>query len=395
MTVAPAEAPGGNWIGPPPSLVERSAVMFLGVTGVMFAGVGPLLLGGLQAEGRLSAAQIGQAGTVELLAMGIGAALAGALFGVGRLRPVAIGCGLAMALLNWLTLRADGDMVTLVRGINGLPSGVLIWLITGMIVRAPRPGQWAGLYLTIQTLAQFVVVAALTAFVIGSLGTKGGFLCLSGLGLLAALAGFVTPAAYAPLAESSDTARTGWPSGRGWLALLAAFCFQAFILAVWIYVEPLSRQSGHAEGTAGIALSASLAAQVLGGTAATVLAGRAAWFRALFGSIAAMIVLLGLFALLPGVAVFLAASAAFGFLWMFASPWLTPMAIEADPSRNAALLGPGAALLGCGAGPFLASLVVTDTDVRACLLLGAALAAAALVIVAALHFTRPRGGDPR
>jgi predicted MFS family arabinose efflux permease len=395
LTVAPAEAPRDTWIGPPPSLAERSAVMFLGVTGVMFAGVGPLLLGGLQAEGRLSAAQIGQAGTVELLAMGIGAALAGALFGVGRLRPVAIGCGLAMALLNWLTLRADGDMVTLVRGINGLPSGVLIWLITGMIVRAPRPGQWAGLYLTIQTLAQFVVVAALTAFVIGSLGTRGGFLCLSGLGLLAALAGFVTPAAYAPLAASSDTARTGWPSGRGWLALLAAFCFQAFILAVWIYVEPLSRQSGHAEGTAGLALSASLAAQVLGGTAATVLAGRAAWFRALFGSIAAMIVLLGLFALLPGVAAFLAASAAFGFLWMFASPWLTPMAIEADPSRNAALLGPGAALLGCGAGPFLASLVVTDTDVRACLLLGAALAAAALVIVAALHFTRPRGGDPR
>ncbi|MES2042544.1 MAG: MFS transporter [Pseudomonadota bacterium] len=395
MTVADADAPHGDWIGPPPSLVERSAAMFLGVTGVMFAGVGPLLLGGLQAEGRLSAAQIGQAGTVELLAMGIGAALAGALFGVQRLRPVAIGCGLAMALLNWLTLRADGNMITLIRGINGLPSGVLIWLITGMIVRAPRAGQWSGLYLTIQTLAQFVVVAALTAFVIGSLGTKGGFLCLSGLGVLAALAGFVTPPAYAPLTDAGDATRAGWPSGRGWLALLAAFCFQAFILAVWIYVEPLSRQSGHAEGTAGIALSASLAAQVLGGATATVLAGRAAWFRALAGSIAAMIVLLGLFALLPGVAVFLAASAAFGFLWMFASPWLTPMAIEADPSRNAALLGPGAALLGCSAGPFLASLVVTDSDVRACLALGAGLAAVALAIVAGLHFTRPRGGDPR
>jgi len=144
-----------------------------------------------------------------------------------------------------------------------------------------------------------------------------------------------------------------------------------------------------------MALSASLAAQVLGGTTATVLAGRSAWFRALAGSIAAMIGLLGAFALLPAVAVFLAASAAFGFLWMFASPWLTPMAIEADPSRNAALLGPGAALLGCSAGPFLASLVVTDSDVRACLALGAGLAAVALVIVCGLHFTRPRGGDPR
>lgn len=385
----------GDWIGPPPSLVERSAAMFLGVIGVMFAGVGPLLLGGLQAEGRLSAAQIGQAGTVELLAMGVGAALAGPLFGVGRLRPVAIGCGLAMALLNWLTVRTSGDMITLVRAINGLPSGVLIWLIIGMIVRAPRPGQWAALYLTIQTLAQFLVVASLTAFVIGSLGIKGGFFALSALGLLAALAGFLTPPAYAPLAGAGDDVRKGLPNGRGWLALLAAFCFQAFILAVWIYVEPLSRQSGHPEGTAGLALSASLAAQVLGGTTATVLAGRLSWFWSLLCSIAAMIGLLGIFALLPGVAVFLIASAAFGFLWMFASPYLTPMAIEADPSRNAALLGPGAALLGCSAGPFLASLVVTDTDVRACLELGTGLAALALMIVAGLHFSRRQPDDPR
>jgi hypothetical protein len=101
-----------------------------------------------------------------------------------------------------------------------------------------------------------------------------------------------------------------------------------------------------------------------------------------------MIAVLGLFAILPGAPVFLAASAAFGFLWIFASPYLTPLAIEADPSRRAAMLGPGAALLGCSAGPFLASLAVSDTDVRGCLVLGAGLAALSMAIIAGLHLTR-------
>jgi MFS family permease len=91
---------------------------------------------------------------------------------------------------------------------------------------------------------------------------------------------------------------------------------------------------------------------------------------------------------MPAATMFLVASTAFGFLWIFASPYLTPLAIEADPSRRAAMLGPGAALLGCSAGPFLASLVVSDTDVRGCLWLGAGLAVLSMAIIAGLHLTR-------
>jgi hypothetical protein len=106
----------------------------------------------------------------------------------------------------------------------------------------------------------------------------------------------------------------------------------------------------------------------------------------LLGMGAAMVV----FAYLPGVTIFLTVSAMFGFLWMFASPFFTPLAIEADPTRRAAMFGSGAALLGCSAGPFLASLFVGEADVRQSLILGIGLLATSLVIVMLLYFVRAK-----
>jgi MFS family permease len=379
----------GVWIGDPPSLTQRLAVFWVGLVGVLFPGVGPLLLGGMEAAGRLTAAQLGQAGMAELVAMGIGAAVVGPLFGERRLRLAAVTCGLLLAALDLVTTRMSGEVLILVRALAGLPAGAMIWLITGMIVRAPRPERWAGLYLTIQTLLQLGVVSAIGAFVLGAFGPDGGFLVLAVLTVSAAIAGLAAPRSYEPLLHAEDNPK-GLPSPRGWIALAAVFCFQAFILAVWIYAEPLSRQAGHPATVASAAFAVSLAAQVAGGAAATALAGRLSWFWSL--TVAVILAAGALFVMvsLPSAAVFLAASAVFGFVWLFASPFLTPLAIEADPSRRAALLGPGASLLGCGAGPLLASFVVSGVDVRPAVWLGVALAVVTLVIVTGLHLTKPR-----
>lgn len=377
------------WIGPAPSLAQQACVYAVGVMGIMFAGAGPLLLGGLEAAHRLTAAQLGQAGTAELLTMGLAAGLAGPLLGHRRLRLIAVVAALAMAVLNLLTTRVSGDLLTLVRAVNGVPSGVLIWLTTGMIVRSPRPERGSGVYLTVQTLAQLIVVAGVTAFILAPFGVDGGFVLMALLSLAAAAAGLAVPAEYAPLVEH-DQGPGGLPPARGWLALAANFGFLAFILGVWIYAEPLSRQAGHAPTVAGAAFSISLAAQVAGGAAATALAGRISWFNALAVSIVLMIGTLVVFGLRPAPGLFLAAAGVFGFLWLFASPFMTPLAIEADPSRRAAMLGPGSGLLGCSAGPFLASLVVSDHDVRGAVWLGIGVAAATLALIIGLHLTRTR-----
>ncbi len=382
-------AQDGSWIGRPPTLSERLAVLWIGIVGVLFPGVGPLLLGGLEAAGRLTATEIGLAGMAELAAMGIGAAVLGPAFGARRLRLAAVACGCFLAGLNLASTFAHDGLLVLTRAAAGLPAGALIWIITGMIVRSPRPDRWSGIYLTVQTLAQLVVVSALTVFVIGHFGPNGGFVTLAALAASAALAGALIPRAWAALPQAEDGPK-GLPSPRGWVALLAVFCFQAFILALWIYAEPLSRQAGHPATTAGLAFSISLAAQVAGGSAATALAGRMSWFVSLTLGVIAAAACLVVFAVLPPAPAFLAASGLFGFAWLFASPFLTPLAIEADPSRRAALLGPGASLLGCAAGPLLAALIVGEHDVRPAVWLAGGLAIATLALISGLHLTRHR-----
>lgn len=388
----PEGTPGG-WLGSPPAPSEIAATLFAGVTGIMFAGVGPLLLGSLEHAGRLSTSQIGQAGTIELLALGLAAGLTGSVAGTRRLRPLAIVSGLLIALFNGLTIWSDGWSLVVLRGLAGLPSGALVWLMTALIVRAPRPERWAAIYLTVQTLAQFVVIAALGSWILPSFGVNGGFALLAALGAMAMVAGAAIPRRFFPL-PVTDAEPSGLPTPRGLSALAAAFSFNAAILALWIYIEPLSRQSGHPAGTADLALALSLAAQVVGGLLATLLAGRVRWLPALLASQATMAMLMLLFASAPGRDPFLVAATLFGGLWMFAAPLLVPLAIEADPTRRSASLGSGAALLGCSAGPLIASMMVGAGNVRVAAIAGSCLMAAAIAIVLLVHSTRRTKSEP-
>ncbi len=389
----PEGSPGDGWLGSPPAPSEIAATLFAGVTGIMFAGVGPLLLGSLEHSGRLSTSQIGQAGTIELLALGLAAGLTGSVAGTRRLRPLAILCGLLIALFNGLTIWSDGWPLVVLRGLAGLPSGALVWLMTALIVRAPRPERWAAIYLTVQTLAQFLVVAALGSWILPSFGVDGGFAVLAAMGAIATVAGAVVPRHLSPL-PVTDAEPSGLPTPRGLSALAAAFCFNAAILALWIYIEPLSRQSGHPAGTADLALALSLAAQVIGGLLATLLAGRVRWLPALLASQAAMAMLMLLFASALGRDLFLVAATLFGGLWMFAAPLLVPLAIEADPTRRSASLGSGAALLGCSAGPLIASMMVGAGNVRVAAIAGNCLMLAAIAIVLLVHSTRRATSEP-
>jgi hypothetical protein len=363
--------------------------MVVGIVAIMIAGLQPQLLGALAEEGRLTPAQIGHASTAELLAMGLAAGFAGALLKAERLRLIGLIAGLVLAVLDVVTTRLTGEAITLARAAAGLPSGVMMWIALCLIARAPRPERWTGVYLTLQTLAQFLVAAALTAWVMDRAGANGGWLALAGLSALAAIAALACPPRLAPLAHH-DASPGGLPPPRGLAALAACFLMLAFIIGVWVYAEPLSKQAGHAPSVVGLAVSLSLACQVAGGAAATLLAGRLPWFPTLVVCALIDLAVLAVFAALPSAPVFLAASAVFGFVWMFLSPFLVPMVIEADPSRRAAVMLGGAQLAGGSLGPLLASALVTASDARGALGFGAAGLVAAMTLAAGLHLRARR-----
>jgi hypothetical protein len=372
-----------EWIGERPTALQLGVILLIGVCGVMIAGLQPLLLGTLAQEGRISAAQLGHAATAELLLMGAASAYAGGRWKAERLRAIGAISSLALAALNVATVWADGETVTLLRALAGVPSGILIWITIAMIARSPTPERWSGIYLTIQTLAQFVLAAALAAWVISRSGANGGFVALAVLCGISALAALLLPNRFAPLV--ADHSSSNMPNARGLVALAAPFLWMAFIVGVWVYAEPLSRQSGHAPTVAGVAVSVSLACQVLGGATATLLAGRLRWFPALVFCALLNVGCLLAFAVLPSASLYLLTSGVFGFLWLFSLPFMVPMLIAADPTRRAAVLVGGAELAGGSLGPLLASFVVSDADVRGALGFGAVALALTVAIAFGLH----------
>ena len=191
----------GTWIGEPPTPLQAVAVFWLGTTGILIMGLQPLLLGTLAQEGRISSVQLGQAATAEMLLMGASCAAAGARLPAERLRIIGIAAALAYAVLNVLTLQTSGNAVTLVRSLAGIPGGVMIWMTVALITRSPTPARWTGIYLTVQTLAQFLLAAALTAWVVPRYGANGGFTALAVLSVVAAVVALAAPGRFEPLAN--------------------------------------------------------------------------------------------------------------------------------------------------------------------------------------------------
>ncbi|MEZ5938235.1 MAG: hypothetical protein R3C52_08440 [Hyphomonadaceae bacterium] len=226
------------------------------------------------------------------------------------LKAIAIVVCLALAAIDLATPYASGMNVVLIRGAAGLPSGVLMWITMCLIARSPRPERWSGIYLTVQTLAQLVLAALIAAFVIERFGAGGGFSVLAATALAGVPIALLLPGNFAPLDHKREAGASGV---RGWIALLAAFLYTAFTIGVWVYFEPLSRQAGHAEGIAGVAVSISLACQVAGGLAATLLAGKIDWKLALIvSSIINGAAIVWLY-MLPGPTTYLVLSGVFGF----------------------------------------------------------------------------------
>ncbi len=389
-TIAQPEA---RWIGRTIARVEIGAILFIGTVGVLILGLQPVLLGALAEEVKITASQLGLAATAELLTIGIAAGAAGAVFRPAGLRYWGVGTGLALAGLDALVGSQQGVAIIVNRAAAGIAEGIMIWITVGMIARSTTPARWSGVYLALQTFVQLGYSAVLPATVMVHHGAGGGFLVLSATALACCAVSLLIPPRYDELPKSAeDAAGPGAFSPRAIAVLASVFLFMAFIVGLWAYLEPIAAQAHLPARIADNAVSLSLAAQVAGAATATFVAGRVPYFPIFVGCTLVDLVILAIMGTTPGAALFLGAAVVFGFLWLFVLPFQVPLAIEADPTRRAAVLLPGAQLLGSAAGPFLCSFAVTNTDVRGALFVSGALLIAGFAVAAWLHWHKHRHG---
>ena len=373
---------------PAASRRDVTIALTVGVVALLIAGLQPVVLGGLESEGRLTASQIGLAATVELLALGLTCGLAAAFLKPDRVRlKLALAC-MAHAGAMFGTCLVTGVAVIAMRGAAGVFAGLMLWAAISTITRAERPERLSGVFVTVQTLAQLVLAAVLPATVVPWFGINGALEALGVISMLTAVAALAGANSYSPLPKA---AKGGGGIGlRPLLGLAACFLFMAFIVALWVYLEPLAELSGMSAKQAGLAVAVALGMQVAGGAAATLAARR--WRRpggvllavgALNGGILA--ILFGA----PQAALFMGAVAVFGFLWLFALPFQTLLLIQLDPTRRAAMQLGTAQLLGSSFGPLVASFVVSNDEVRGAVGLSAALLVLALIAIGLLTAFRP------
>jgi hypothetical protein len=380
----------GVWIGPRPTGWEIAAIVFVGTIGILIPGVQPIVLGALLTEQHISLPQLGHAASAELLCMGLAAALAAALLPPRRLPVIGIAAGLILALGNWLTPLVMGETVTALRAVTGAAGGVLIWVTACMIARSATPDRWAGIYFTAQTLAQFIFAAIMTSWIEPHLGARGDFALLAAAGLVCAVASLALPTAFRVLPKGGDGGAGSFvlPPPRGLAALASNFLLLMFIVSIWVYYDPIARQAGLSTQISDEAVAVSLAFQVLGGTAATLAAGRLKWYPVFLVCAAVEFVMVGLLGARTSALLFLFDAAVFGFVWLFILPFLVPMIIEADPSRRSAVFATGVGLLGASLGPTLVGLIISPDETRGALWLGAGCLFLSLAIATALRFTR-------
>ena len=372
-------------VGPSITGLQAGATIGVGVNSLMFAGVLPILLGALADEHRLSAAGIGLTATTEALAMGLSTAAMGLVRRPERLRLIGVAASLAVAVLNLIAMRADGATIIALRGATGACEGVLLWITVSMIARTVTPERWAGVFFTVQTLAQLLLAMALAAAIVPVWGANGVFGALGLLAVVGVVPALLSPTRFAPLPVREDESEA--PPPRGWAALAATLVFVSAAAAVGVYVQPLAHEAGLGGGVARTAVWVGLAAQVLGGALATTLAGRVRYFTVFIITSVVYLAVWGSFSQPLSAWLFIVANAFSGLVGLFLGPFLVPMVIDADPSRRAAMQSGAAQLLGGALGPLLASQVVGDRDVRGVLWLAAGLLAVGLSGVAWLRFT--------
>lgn len=370
--------------GPPFTPTEATAAIALGLLALLISGLMSLLLAALVDEGRLSASGIGLTAMLEALSTGVVTGLAGIVLKPVRLRTIAVAAAALLVVLDLATTRASGQGVMAVRGLAGLPEGVLLWISIGFISRTATPERWAAVLFTGMGLTQLAVATGLSALVLPRFGANGGYMVVAAAAALAMPVALFLPHKLGAVgADGAENA--GAPPLRGWVALAGTLCMAASLTAVGVYVIPLARQAGLSVTVGRTAISVALACQMAGGALATVLAGRVRYITVFWACAATFLTIWSVYALHAPGWLFIAVTGASGLAAFVAGPFLVPMTIEADPSRRAAMQSGAVQLLAGAFGPLLAALTVTDHNVHGVLILAAALQAVGLAVATTLH----------
>lgn len=380
---------------------DAAIVSLFMVTAYLVLGLYPLIFADMLAAGRATIPQLSRIATTDFLTVGLVSLAAPRFLSLERVRLKAFCAAMFTIAGNLWSTQLNGDAMILSRLVAGIGSGVLIWLQYAYVARTAKAGALSGIYLAVYVVGAVGVSYFTSSLIVPRFGVNGTFVAMAGIAAVTGVVALFGPKRFESM-PVEDRVSGAAASGRALpvpalLVLASAFFMNASSATVWIYFEPITAAANISRSVSDTAAELSLILQAVGALLGASLCGKLHYKRVLIavGLAAAFQCAYLMFGHITALTFTLVVDS-MGLIGYAMIPFEIAMLIDSDPSRRSVDYFSAPVVLGSGIGPLLASIVVSDHDVRggvALSLLWAILSFGTLIGAMVILANRPPRGD--
>ncbi len=364
MTGNTTTSTGGLRKASPTGHIAPVLLAFLTTAGLFYVNIMPALVSGLVEGLGFSKSTAGYVASANVYGASLGALVA--VFAIKHLRwkKAAMAALIGLILVDIAsTVQTDGNILIAMRFLHGSIGGFLVGIGFSVIARTPAPDKTFGMLLVVQYGLGGVGLMTLPKLV-PLYGTSVLFIALMAFSLVT-LAMLPFLASY-PAKEKTvmEAERDG--SGVYFkplvLALLAVFCFQAANMGLAAYVIELGKHAGLTTGSISTTLGFANWISVAGAVFVYVIGLKNGRLKPLLLGLVVTIVGMVLFRFSSNATLFFIANVITGITWAFLIPYLLGMCAAFDGKGQMAALSGFFSKMGLASGPFVAALVIGESN---------------------------------
>ena len=347
----------------PDGEIARVLLAFLATAGLFYVNIMPALVDGLIEGLGFSNREAGLVGSANVYGAALGSLTAVFIIRHIAWKPVAVALLAGLMLTDTLSIYlVDAQVMIATRFLHGTIGGILVGVGFAVISRTEKADRTFGYLLTVQFCLGGVGLLYLPPLV-PEYGTTALFLALIAFSLVT-LSMLPFLAEYPPRKHSTThhSHANGVNRKMLVLALLATFLFQAANMGIYAYIIGMGREAGLGMDFISSTLGVAAWIAIAGSVGVILLSTR--FGRLLPVGLAMLLTIAGTWILhySEEPSMYWLANVGVGITWSFVISYLLGMCADFDQTGQTAALGGFASKMGLASGPFVAALVVGESN---------------------------------
>jgi len=350
-----SETPAHSWLA-------SLQLAFLASAGLYYINIFPAITDSLMEGAGLTSTQAGDVTSANALGAAFGALIITLLITrIPQWKKVAFGLLIGLVSIDWLTVNLDStEFLVIIRFCHGLVGGALVGLGFSVIARTKKPSIAFSLLLVVQygggALGLWLLPPLVPEF-----GAFVPFYALIAFSLITlSMLPFIGAYPLPPKAVKKVTTRIKVKPLL--LTLFGLFLFQAANMALFAFIFGMGKFFGHKIEFLSPAIASANIIAILGAVIAIYTGAKMKLVTPFMLSLLVAVVGTWLLIFSESEAVYFWVNAILGIAWAFAIPYYLTMAAKFDKAGQMAALGGFASKMGLATGPWVAGILLSDSN---------------------------------